>query len=211
MGWHYSIGSSSEIPQAAEKLQKARSNPPKKFQNQAKSAPANLPVDALTIASGFLLNQNDSNCLQLSKIVPNVSGAVHLSFDDARPWLERKIILSQDEMAVIVIGACGHSEPDQCHKIHVPVCLNNEPLIVQRCLHQLRAKHVKLASDEESCIPEMCFTAVRAEITQVAWKSLIESPVKHMLNGADDRCCRYCLCCSAMGKVISASLERWPH
>ena len=56
-----------------------------------------------------------------------------MHFDNARQWLERKIVLTQDEMALIVMGPCSQSEPDKCQKIHLPVCLNNEPLIVQGC------------------------------------------------------------------------------
>lgn len=69
----------------------------------------------------------------------------------------------------MVIGACDHHETNKCCKIQLPVCLNNEPLIVQGCLHQLGAKHVKIPSDEDNVIPltesqVISFTAVKDEI-----------------------------------------------
>ena len=175
-----------EMPQIAKKLQQARSKAQKKFQAQARSQPANLPVEALTMENGFLLNQDDTNCLQLQKIAPNVSGAVLMRYDEARQWLERRIVLSQDELVIIVVGACGHTESDKCHKIQLPVLMNNEPLIVQGCLHQLGAKHAKVPSDDENIIPEMetqviCFTAVKDEVPKETWDAILQSPVKHML------------------------------
>ena len=175
-----------EMPQIAKKLQLARSKAQKKFQTQARSQPANLPVENLVMENGYLLNQDDTNCLQLQKIAPNVSGAVLMRYDEAKQWLERKIVLSQDELVIIVVGACGHEESDKCHKIQVPVLMNNEPLIVQGCLHQLGAKHAKIPSDDENIIPEtetqvMCFTAVKDDVPRDVWDALLQAPVKHML------------------------------
>ena len=58
------------LPQIAEKLRQAKVKAQKKFQASARSSPVNLPVDAMTIESGFLLNQDDTSCLQLQKIAP---------------------------------------------------------------------------------------------------------------------------------------------
>ena len=145
-----------------------------------------LPVEAMTIETGFLLNQDDTSCLQLQKIAPNVSGAVLMKYSEAKQWLEKRIVLSQDELVLIVVGACEHPEPDKCLKIQLPVSLNNEPLIVQGCLHQLGAKHVKVPSDDENVIPQtdshvVSFTAMKDEIQTDTWESLIQSPVKHVL------------------------------
>lgn len=86
----------------------------------------------------------------------------------------------------MLIGACDHHETDKFCKIQLPVCLNNEPLIVQGCLHQLGAKHVKIPSDEDNVIPltesqVISFMAVKDEIPTEAWEALIQSPVKHMI------------------------------
>ena len=58
------------MPQIAEKLRQAKVKAQKKFQASARSSPVNLPVDVMTIESGFLLNQDDTSCLQLQKIAP---------------------------------------------------------------------------------------------------------------------------------------------
>ena len=174
------------MPPLGQKLQIANAKAKKKFQAGARSAPVNLPVYALTIENGFLLNQDDTSCLQLQKIAPNVSGAVLMKYCDAKQWLERRIVLSQDELVLIVVGACDHPEPDKCLKIQLPVTLNGEPLIVQGCLHQLGARHVKVPSDDENVIPQtdsqvVSFTAMKDEIPVETWETLIQSPVKHML------------------------------
>ena len=54
-----------QVPQAAEKIQQAQNKAQKKFQASSKSLPRNLPVDAMTLETFFLLNQDDSNCLQI--------------------------------------------------------------------------------------------------------------------------------------------------
>lgn len=64
--------------------------------------------------------------------------------------------------------------------------LNNEPLIVQGCLHQLGAKHVKVPDDDDNVIPQtdsqvVSFTAMKDEIQPEIWDALTQSPVKNML------------------------------
>jgi len=174
------------MPPLGQKLQAANAKAKKKFQASARSLPVDLPVDALTIETGFLLNQDDTSCLQLQKIAPNVSGAVLMKYAEAKPWLEKRLVLSQDELVLIVVGVCDHQEPDKCLKIQLPVSLNSEPLIVQGCLHQLGARHVKVPDDVDNVIPQtdsqvVSFTAMKDEILPEIWDALIQSPVKNML------------------------------
>eukprot|EP00435_Cladocopium_sp_Y103_P002187 s2876_g1.t1 len=175
------------IPQIAQKLQNAKQKAQKKFQTQNRTLPANIPVESLCLKAGFLKNQDDTNCHQLTKMVPNVSGVVLMKFSEAREWIEKDVVLSQDELAVIVIGKCMHEATDKCCKIQLPVCLKDEPLILQACLHQLGAKHVKVENHDDTEIPTnetqvMCVTAVRQEIPQDAWEALLQAPVKSMIN-----------------------------
>eukprot|EP00435_Cladocopium_sp_Y103_P025581 s3008_g6.t1 len=176
-----------QMPQIAQKLQKTKNKIQKKFQDFSKSLPANIPVESLCLKEGFLKNQDDSNCQQLPRMAPNVSGVVLMKFEDTSEWIEKTVVLSQDELAVVIIGKCRHDDPSKCCKIQLPVCLKDEPLILQACLHQLGAKHVKVENTDEHEIPlnetqVMSVTAVRQEIPDEAWENLLQSPVKSMLS-----------------------------
>eukprot|EP00435_Cladocopium_sp_Y103_P060985 s320_g22.t1 len=173
------------LPQIAQKLQKAKNKAQMKFQAQMRSVPANIPVENLLLKEGYLKNQDDTNCHQLSKMTPNGSGVYLMRFDDAKEWIERDVVLSQDELAAIVIGKCLHDDSSKCNRLQLPVCLGQEPLILQACLHQLGAKHVKWESQDENEIPSndtqvMCITAVKQEIASETWDALLQAPVKVM-------------------------------
>ena len=174
------------LPQLGEKMKLAKKKMQKKFQSHSKALPAHIPVESLVVQSGFLRNADESECQQIYKIAPNVSGAVLMRFQDAKPWLERQAILSQDELAVIVIGPCGHGDSLDCCPIQVPVNVSGEPCILKACLHQVGARHVTFVNDDDSSIPGnetvvVCLTAVKDEMQKECWESVIQAPVRQML------------------------------
>ena len=128
------------MPQIAERLQKAKKKAQQKFQSVSRSLPANLPIESIVIQNDFFRNQDDTSCQQIQKISPNVSGVIVMRFAEARQWIESYATLSQDELAILIIGVCGQDGSDLCRKIQVPVCVHGEPFILKACLHQLEGK-----------------------------------------------------------------------
>lgn len=104
-------------PQLGEKIRSAKKKAQQKFHVQSKSFPVNTPVENLTLQSGDILNADETECQQLTKIAPHVSGVILLWYEEARPCLGRQVILSQDDLALVIIGRCDHQHPDHCKKI----------------------------------------------------------------------------------------------
>ena len=174
------------LPQLGEKMKIAKKKLQRKFQSHSKALPAHIPVESLVLQHGFLRNADESDCQQIYKIAPNVSGAVLMRFEDAKPWLERQAILSQDELALIVIGTCGHGDAMDCCPIQLPVNVSGEPCILKACLHQVGAKHVTFVNDDDCEIPGnetvvVCLTAVKDEMQKDCWDGVIQAPVRQMV------------------------------
>ena len=174
------------VPDVVAKVDKARKRMQSKFQDQAKILERNLPVELLKLQDGFLKNDDDTSCAQLSKVTPNASGVVLSRFAEAQPWLENGGAISQDEFSLIVIGQCHHCVPEECEKISVPVLLNDEPLVVSGCLHHLGGKRAAVSDDQQNHFPVnetqvLSVTAFQDEIPGDIWTGLTRQPVKHIL------------------------------
>ena len=115
------------FPQLGEKIRSAKKKAQQKFHVQSKSLPANIPVENLTLQSGYVLKSDETECQRLTKIAPNVSGVILLWYEEARPWLDRQVILSQDELALVIIGRCDHQHPDHCKKIRCQYATTMSP------------------------------------------------------------------------------------
>ena len=111
-----------------------------------------IQVDALVLQGGFVKNSDDTDCAQITKVIPNASGIVLMKPQDARPWIVANEVISQDELAIAVVGQCV-DDSKTCQKCQIPVTYNGDPLIIQACLHNLGAEHVPLQNDTHDEIP----------------------------------------------------------
>eukprot|EP00435_Cladocopium_sp_Y103_P073841 s1005_g45.t1 len=175
-----------KLPDVFSKSQKTLKKVHSKFSNVAKGYIDELPVEKLVLQPGFVKNADDSNCCQVAKVTPNSTGVILLKYQDASPWLSAEATLTQDELALAIIGPCQHPVKSQCQSVQLPVALEGEPLIVQACLHNLGAKHVILNVDEHDRIPTqesqtVAFTAYREEMSAEGWVRLTKAPVKVVL------------------------------
>lgn len=180
------------LPQIAEKMQKAKKKAQQKFQTVSRSLPANLPIESIVIQNDFFKNQDDTTCQQIQKISPNVSGIIVMKYSEAQQWIDSHATLSQDELAILIIGFCGCESSDLCKKVQVPACVNGEPFILKACLHQLGAKDVHIGNEEDDhVIPAndthvVSFTAMKDDMTKEEWDCIIMSPVKNMMKRLGD-------------------------
>ena len=174
------------MPPFAEKIANAKKKVQKKIAAQVKSMPAHMPIESLTLERGYIRNADDTECQQIPRMTPNSSGVVLMHYEEAKQWLEKTLVLSQDELALVVIGECKHHDKSKCNRLQLPVNISGEPLLLQACLHQMGAKMTKFASDGDDEIPitdthVVSFTAGREDLTNEDWEILIHSPVKHMM------------------------------
>ena len=173
------------LPAASNKIEAAKKKVQQKFQEQARNLERNLPVEMLKLQEGFLLNADETACLQIQKVQPNCSGVVLSRFEDAQPWLVTGQPISQDELSLIVVGQCQHDVSEDCHRIRVPVVLHDEPLVVSGCLHHLGVKRAVVSVDDQTQFPVndtqvVSVTAYQDEIDASTWASIVKSPVRHI-------------------------------
>lgn len=65
-----------------------------------------LNVESLKIKPGYFLNQDASHVIQRPTIVPSSAGVAVMHWQEAKQWLFRAESISQDEVAILVIGDC---------------------------------------------------------------------------------------------------------
>lgn len=128
------------MPEVVDKVEKARQRVQQKFKDHAKDFFDNMPVDARVLQPGCIQNADETESQQMQKIMPNASGVVLLRYEVARPWIETGTPISQDELSVVIVGTCLHSNKCECNPVQLPVRLNDEPLVVSGCMHHLGAK-----------------------------------------------------------------------
>ena len=172
-------------PDRTSRLLKTNKKIHARFAGQNRLITDDIQVDTLILQKGFVRNSDDSDCPQTQKVVPNSSGVVLMKYGDAKPWIDAQETISQDELAIAVVGHCG-DDSGSCQKCQIPVTYHGSPLILQACLHNLGAKHVSLQCDDHDEIPchethVIGFTAFKEEISPEDWQRLIKSPVKNIL------------------------------
>ena len=111
-----------QVPDIMTRISKTKNKVQSRFQNLSRQLPKDIPADQLMLESGFLRNADGTPCSQISKIAPNSTGVVLISEEDAMPWLKEGAVISQDELAIVVIGgkgSCdnfdGQKTKFQCH------------------------------------------------------------------------------------------------
>ena len=174
------------LPAVSNKIEAAKKKVQQKFQEQARNLERNLPVEMLKLQEGFLLNADETACLQIQKIQPNCSGVVLSRSEDAQPWLGTGQPISQDELSLIVVGQCLHDVSEDCHRIRVPVVLHDEPLVVSGCLHHLGVKRAVISVDDQMQFPVndtqvVSVTAYQDEVDASTWASIVKFPVRHIM------------------------------
>jgi hypothetical protein len=174
------------MPEVVDKVEKARQRVQQKFKDHAKDFFDNMPVDALVLQPVCIKNADETESQQMQKIMPNASGVVLLRYEVARPWIETGTPISQDELSVVIVGACLHSNKCECNPVQLPVRLNDEPLVVSGCMHHLGAKKATYTGADQDEIPVaesqvIALTAFRDEIHETDWEVLLKSPVKTMM------------------------------
>ena len=146
-----------------------------------------LNIEALSIKPGYFLNYDGSHVLQRPGIMPSAAGIALMHWPEAKQWLNRAETISQDELAILVIGECHGGGHGDCKRLSVPAYDGEgNPMIVAGCLHNLGCKALRIGKDDNEKVPVgassiIGFTAFRDEIDGGAWRSILQNPVKSVL------------------------------
>ena len=152
-----------------------------------------LNVESLTIKKGYFLNGDSSDAIQRSSIMPSTAGIAVMNWNDAKQWLNRAETISQDELAILVVGECHGGGHGNCKRLSVPMYDDAEnPMIVAGCLHNLGRKEIQISKGDNSGVAVgassiVCFTVFRDEIDANTWGAIRQNPVKVILDIVVDK------------------------
>ena len=143
-----------------------------------------LNLSEITIKESFFLNDDDSPCLQISTMNPSSTGVCLLKAQDANEWIQKSGNLSQDELAIVVIGPCPCHDASRCHRLQFPAYdATSQPIVMNGCLHNVGRKRVKVGLTKDAKIKiedteVISWTIYRDEVGEDAWDRFLQSPVK---------------------------------
>ena len=148
----------------------------------------NIKAENFQLVPECFVNEDGSKCDIRHDIQPNVAGIALLDCDAARPWLQDFKIISQDELAICVLGhRCPTSDTKMCNPVQVSAQgPNAQPVILQCCLHNLGAKkvQVKAIKDDKVTIASsavISITIFKDEIVGYDWDCIMDHPVRYAL------------------------------
>lgn len=175
-----------QTPDIVSRMSKARDKVQNRLSQQSRQPPKDLPVESLLLQTGFIRNADGTACNQIQKLVPNSTGVVLMTEEQALPWLQEQAVISQDELAIAVIGSQRLCENFDGTRIRIPVSHNGEPLILQATLYNLGAKEATMSQQEVDMIPVsdsqvIAITAFQDEIDSDSWAAILQSPVKNIM------------------------------
>eukprot|EP00435_Cladocopium_sp_Y103_P066489 s149_g28.t1 len=178
------------IPAIENQQKKHREKIRERVQKPANEIVSSLNLETIRIQEGFFKNEDATPCPQRFDVVPKQSGVCLMTPAQAIPWLSQTSEVSQDELAIVVLGRCECSEHSKGRKVQIPAyCGNHEPLVLAGCLHDLGKKKVQTnrvnsnISTTESTV--VSFTVCRDELPDEKWSDIAKTPVKATL----ELCC----------------------
>eukprot|EP00435_Cladocopium_sp_Y103_P052891 s2212_g16.t1 len=98
------------IPDVATAPASQRTKVHERIRKLARDFTQALNLEGIKVKEGFFRNEDNSLCVQRSDVVPKESGFCVMSFAQATPWLAQTTDLSEDELAVVVLGTCECSQ-----------------------------------------------------------------------------------------------------
>jgi hypothetical protein len=172
-----------EVPDIITRVSRTKNKVQNRILQQTRQLPLDIPVEALVLQPGFLFNGDGTDCCQIQKLMPNTTGVVLMSEELALPWLQGRATISQDELAILVIGSKGICDEFEGQKLQIPVKHNDDPLIIQATLFNLGAKEASTPQTDFEPIPAtdshvVSITAFSDEIHPETWSMILQSPVK---------------------------------
>eukprot|EP00435_Cladocopium_sp_Y103_P007880 s727_g2.t1 len=133
------------------------------------------------IQHGFFYNQDGTPCSTCESLEHGATGVALVDPSEAIPWLKQSVSLSQDELAMLILGKCP-VESSECQRLEVPAITDQKkPVLLACCMHQLGKNEVIFkqpddvsVSIEQSTI--IALTAFRDEIEDETWSRIVSHP-----------------------------------
>ena len=174
------------VPDVSTPVHRRRDKLKNAFKGSEKDVSAAIDLSCITIKEGFFLNEDGSACMQRPDIRPQTTGVCLLDPVRANQWLAHKAEISQDELAVIVVGRCDCQSRSPGKKLQFPAFHNaGEPLVLAGCIHNLGKKQVTTVKATSNIATlqsvVISLTVCRDEVSDETWDGIVRSPVKATL------------------------------
>ncbi len=184
--WFASLGHS--IPEGNKKLEKAAMKIQQAVRKKGNFTPQRVDSSQISILADHFLRDDLTPAVILKNIIGAKSGIALIDPSEAEPWVNADKTVSKEPLACIVIGhTCPCQDPSKCTKITVPVeDAQKHPSIIAGCLHQLGDRHIIVPDSDKVHIPLeksviMSFTIFRDECDRQLWDSVLNNPVKTVI------------------------------
>ena len=146
----------------------------------SKRKPPEINLSTVTIMQGFLLNEDDSNALQLTTFVPQSSGVFLAHLEQALPWIRENSILSKDELGIIVVTQTPIETSLKHHRVTLPCEIPGaDPIILAGILIQFGEKQLKCVEGAHRLSDPTCgsiaFTLWKQDWDPEEWTRILES------------------------------------
>ena len=115
-----------------------------------------------------------------------VSGVAISNPEDALPWIKDPMKVSQDELAILILGECP-CPSTQCNRIQIPAIASDDKLVILAvCMHQLGNKEVECKAPDDTNVQVgktavVALTTNQDEIDEEIWQQVVKHPVKRFL------------------------------
>eukprot|EP00438_Fugacium_kawagutii_P019046 Skav208713 [mRNA] locus=scaffold42:789146:793777:+ [translate_table: standard] len=136
------------------------------------------------VQEGFLLNEDGTPCQSCSALRKGASGVALMDSEEAASWTEPGVKLSQDELTLLIIGACANCRRSGKERVSVPVYDDGgKPAVLSCCRHDLGNKTAKIHQPKDIEIEVqstsiVAITAFHDEMHPEQWQKIIQAPVR---------------------------------
>ena len=145
-------------------------------------------VEAYLLQEGYFKNEDDSNAAILSTFQPRSSGVFLSNAKQAEQWLSTQQPISEDELALFVVGLHDPSTTLTKSEIVAPaVNAEGKAVILQGVLIQLGSRSIKIPESDQPMVDSssvhVCGIVVYKQDHDTAtWDQILQAPVKTVKN-----------------------------
>ena len=162
-------------------------------QVQKKRAPQ-IDLSGVTIMKGFIVNEDGSEATQMQSFVPQSSGVMLAHLEQALPWIRENVVLSKDELGIIVVTQSSLDTSLKHQTVTVPCAIpGGEAIILAGILIQFGEKQLRCAEGvHKTTNPACCsiaFTLWREDWNSEEWGQLLDATTPFIVNAFNQAGC----------------------
>eukprot|EP00438_Fugacium_kawagutii_P029471 Skav209238 [mRNA] locus=scaffold293:433722:439145:+ [translate_table: standard] len=167
-------------------LQRQNANK-KRLNNLQKQHQITPCASAYKIKSGFFQNEDGSEATVLASLQHSACGVFLCDASKADPWLDCADTISQDELALVILGGCKDVATGKCKAVTIPATDSSDyPVLLSCCVHQMGRKTVQIqkpAGAQVQVEPSVIcsLTIFQDELSEDNWQLVQKQPSRAVI------------------------------